>query len=209
MPVIVHGMPGSSYVQSVRMALEERGVEYQLAQRDAADYKRPPYTTELHPFGRVPALEHDDFRLYETEAILRYVAEAFRGPPLVPEAVRPRARMNQILGIVQAYFPGCLCGSGSINFYRAFAPRVGIPVDEVAVQAAARRARTIVRELERMLAGPFLCGALSLADLMVAPVMFVFRTTPEGRSLLSDAPKLATWIERVEARPSARVLALP
>lgn len=136
-------------------------------------------------------------------------AEAFPGPPLEPNTIQQRARMNQILGIAQAYFRGCISGGGSINYYRAFAPKVGVPVDEAAVQLAVPRARVIVGELERLFTGPFFTGPLSLADLMVAPVVFVFRATDEGRSILADAPKVSAWLERIEARPSASVLALP
>ena len=44
----------------------------------------PAWYTDLHPFGRMPAFEHDGFRLFETAAISRYVDEAFAGPALQP-----------------------------------------------------------------------------------------------------------------------------
>jgi glutathione S-transferase len=46
----------------------------------------------LHPFGRMPVLDHDSFRLYETQAILRYVADAFPGEPLVTVSCIQRSR---------------------------------------------------------------------------------------------------------------------
>ena len=45
----------------------------------------------LHPFGRVPALQHDDFVLYETNAIAAYIDDVFPGPKLTP-ADRSSAR---------------------------------------------------------------------------------------------------------------------
>ena len=52
----------------------------------------PPGIFEHHPFGRIPAFEHDGFRLYETGAIARYVDEAFEGPALQPKDPRAATR---------------------------------------------------------------------------------------------------------------------
>ena len=82
---VVFGFAQSVYVRSVRLALEEKGVAYRLDEIDPfvreavpADYAR------RHPFGKVPAFEHDGFRLYETDAIVRYIDEVFAGAPLIP-----------------------------------------------------------------------------------------------------------------------------
>jgi glutathione S-transferase len=58
-----------------------------------------------HPFGKIPAFEHDGFRLYEAGAITRYVDEALPGPRLQP---RGRARMNQIVSTLDSYAYGTL-----------------------------------------------------------------------------------------------------
>ena len=51
----------------------------------------------------MPAFEHDGFALYETQAILRYIDEGFPVSPLQPTDLHQFARMNQIMGIVDAY----------------------------------------------------------------------------------------------------------
>src|SRR6266478_5495835 len=58
---------------------------------------------DLHPFRRVPTLVHDDFVLYETQAITRYIDEAFAGPAFQPVQPRQRARMAQVISIIDAY----------------------------------------------------------------------------------------------------------
>ena len=45
----------------------------------------------IHPFQKIPTLDHGDFRLYETHAILRYLDRVCVGPALVPE-IRGRPR---------------------------------------------------------------------------------------------------------------------
>jgi len=209
MKPIVHGMPGSSNVQSVLLALAEKGVEHELHEQPAAAYKRAPYITEVHPFGMVPALEHGDFTLYETQAIVRYVDDAFAGPRLAPESARPRARMNQIIGIAQEYLKGTVSGGGSINFHRAWQPKFGIEVDHARIAELLPRARTALLALDRLHTEPYFTGELSLADLMVAPILHVFRRTPEGADVLGAFPRLVRWLERCEARPSGRLLRMP
>src|SRR2546430_7338943 len=56
-----------------------------------------------HPFAKIPAFEHDGFQLYETQAILRYIDEGFPVAPLQSTDLHQFSRMNQIMGIVDAY----------------------------------------------------------------------------------------------------------
>src|SRR5262245_13365566 len=61
---------------------------------------------KLHPFVRVPILQHGDYRLYETQAILRYTDALVPNPSLQPTDPRTIGRMNQIIGINDWYlFP--------------------------------------------------------------------------------------------------------
>ena len=97
------GADFSVYVRIVRLALAEKGVGYDLVPVDVfAAGGVPAWYLELHPFGRIPAFEHDGFRLFETSAIARYVDEAFDGPALQPTDPRGRATMNQIIGMLDA-----------------------------------------------------------------------------------------------------------
>jgi glutathione S-transferase len=65
--------------------LEEEGVPYELVPVDIfAASGPPPEHMKRHPFGKIPAFEHDRFRLYEAGAITRYIDEVFAGPSLQP-----------------------------------------------------------------------------------------------------------------------------
>ena len=101
---IVFGAAYSVYLRAVRLALEEKGVAYRLEEIDIFAEGGPPADyLARHPFARIPAFEHDGFRLYETNAIGHYVDEAFPGPPLMPSDLRQRARAHQIIGILDSY----------------------------------------------------------------------------------------------------------
>ncbi len=54
------------------------------------------------PFAKVPAFEHDGFRIYETSAIMRYVDEAFDGPALQPADAKGRAIMEQAISVIDS-----------------------------------------------------------------------------------------------------------
>src|SRR4051812_44225486 len=104
-PPRLFGARFSVYVRIVRLALAEKQVDYELIELDVFAPHGPPadYLAERHPFGRMPAFEHDGFRLYETGAITRYVDEGFAGPALQPASPRMRARMSQVISVLDSY----------------------------------------------------------------------------------------------------------
>jgi glutathione S-transferase len=205
---IVYGAAMSPYVWSVRLTLAEKGVAHELVSVGMSEFKAEPHLSR-HPFGRIPAFEHDGFMLYETQAIMRYVDEAFPAAPLQPIEVHPFSRMNQIMGIVDAYMTPCLLGG--VIFQRMVAPRLGRPTDEDAVTAALPRVQHCLAELAR-LAGdqPFLAGdTVSLADLMAIPQIYYFKKLPEGAAQLAELPALSAWAQRMEGRQSLQVTLPP
>jgi glutathione S-transferase len=205
---IVYGAAMSPYVWSVRLALAEKGVAHELVSVGIDEFRTEPHLSR-HPFGRIPAFEHDGFELYETQAIMRYVDEAFAAAPLQPIELHPFARMNQIMGIVDSYLTPCLLMN--VLFQRFVAPLIGRTCDEGAVTDALPRVRHCIGEIAR-LAGdqPFLAGdALSLADLMVIPQIYYFKKLPEGAAQLAELPALAAWVGRMEERQSLQVTRPP
>lgn len=206
--VVVHGPAASTYVWSVRVVLAEKGVPHELAAIPFGAQRLPEHMAR-QPFAKVPAFEHDGFALYETQAIVRYVDEAFPGPSLQPEDPRQRARMNQIIGILDAY--GWPSLAGGIMFNRLIAPRIGVPCDEAAVEASVPKARVCVAEWARLMGDdPFLVGdRFTLADVMLAPLMIYTRFTAETQMLIGEQPSLAAWIGRMRTRPSIVTTAPP
>ena len=94
--VTLYGFPISTYVNVVRLVLTHKGVPFEFFDLEAG--MGGPRHLALHPFGRVPILDHAGFRVYETAAIATYVDEAFDGPSLQPSNVKARARMLLLSG---------------------------------------------------------------------------------------------------------------
>ena len=198
---IVHGIPGSPYVRSALLALEEKGLPYTIAAMPFGGHKTPEYRA-INPFARIPTMDHGDFRLYETQAILRYLDRIAPNPSMTPTDPRQEARMNQIVGISDCYvFPDI---SACIAFFRLFAPRFGMPVDEGRIADALPRAQVCIDEIARLMGTQqFMAGeALSIADLTIVPHLSYFGQTEEGRTMMGPHPNLMGWLGRMNARPS-------
>ena len=75
--VTVYGFPISTFVNIVRFVLTHKNVAFDF--HDLEGEMGSPSHLALHPFNRVPILDHAGFRIYETSAIALYVDEAFAG----------------------------------------------------------------------------------------------------------------------------------
>jgi glutathione S-transferase len=106
----VYGADYSVYIRTVRLALEEKGVDYRHEAVDIfADDGPPTGYEQRHPFLKIPAFEHNGFRLYEAAAIMRYVDEVFDGPALMP----PRAGPGSTKSPVSSTATPIAAGSGT------------------------------------------------------------------------------------------------
>jgi glutathione S-transferase len=198
--VTVYGSPVSTYVRSVRMALAEKDVSYDLVE-GWADH---PEIAKRQPFGKIPAFRHGDFELYEAFAIARYVDEAFRGPALQPGDAKARARMTQLISMHSSYcYPTLI---GGIVLERVAPKLFNRPGDEAKVKNAVPGADKVLGVLEPMTgSGPYLLGReATLADLFLYPVMFYLSLVPEGGPLLEKRPGLSKWLKTMGERQSAK-----
>ena len=197
----VYGIPGSPFLRSVEITLKEKDVDYRLHALAPGEHKQPEHLAR-HPFGRVPAFDHDGYQLYETQAIIRYLDDVFPSPPLTPGNAAERARMNQVIGIIEWYFfPKA---AAPIAFNRIIGPKLlGLPADEDAIAEAMPMARTCFAELDRLLGGqPYLTGErASVADIMLGAQLDLLSETPEGAELMWPT-RLLPWLERMRSRPS-------
>lgn len=198
--LVIHGFPLSTYVRTARMACVEKGVAYHL------DPLPPGETRErdLHPFGKIPALSHGDLRLFETFAIVRYIDEAFEGPPLQPSEAVDRARMTQWISAINDTIYDAMIRRCVLQY--AFPKGPDGQPDRAVIEPAAVETGAQIAILEAAYGGgPYLLGAeLSLADLFLAPILFYLRQTPEGAAQLAKAPKVARGYEALAARRSFR-----
>jgi len=77
------------YCARARIALAEKGLEYEVLEIDLSD--RPQWIYEKNPTGRVPVIEEDAWILPESSVILEYLEERYPEPPLLPPDPADRA----------------------------------------------------------------------------------------------------------------------
>lgn len=199
------GLRISVYTRIARLALEEKKVDYRLEEVDIfADEGPPADYLELQPFGRIPCLRYGDLTLYETGAICRYIDEAFVGPALQPQGPWPRARMNQVVSLLDSYAYRPMVWD--VYVQRIVIPGSGGEADETLIANALPTIEIVLTELERALAdGAYLAGdSLSLADLHAYPMLRYFIETDEGERMVRGHRRLGAWIEAMQLRPAAR-----
>lgn len=198
---VLHGPAFSTYVRTVMITLIEKGVDYDLQEFNFLEGWPDGYD-KLHPFMKVPAFEHDGLNLYETPAIMVYVNAAFDGPALLPDQPAMRAKSMQTVNVIDNYAYDALITRTFIP--RAVVPMLGGTTDESVIDGAKDNGVRSVAVLNGMLSGQewFSGTNVGLADFHVVPVIHYASQIPEGQALLANAPALAAWMDRMNARDS-------
>ena len=199
--VTLYGFHRSTYVNVARLVLHAKGVPFTF--HDTETEMHTEAHRERHPFGRVPVLQHSDFRLYETSAIVRYVDEAFEGPALTPADVHARAKMNQWIGSVDSYFYPYMIYY--LVHERLVFAELGIEPNAAVVAAALPKCERALAVMDTELgdARPYVVGEHpTLADYFLLPTLTALSFVPEGKELLGRFPKIRAWLARMGALPN-------
>ncbi len=207
---IVFGATYSVYTRIARMALAEKGVDYRLEEVDIfADDGPPAGYLERHPFGRIPAFQHGDVRLFETAAICRYVDDVFDGPNLTPDDARARALMAQTIGVLDSYAYRAMVWDVYVEVIAK--PKDGEAPDSERVEAGLKTAAIVLDVLNAQLGRhAWLAGdQFSLADLHAWPIFDDFLLAPPGLFLSSKFDNIMPWTKAVAARDAAKATAFP
>jgi glutathione S-transferase len=176
-------------------------VDFQVVDLFTGEHVKPPYTS-MNPNGLVPMLEDGDFRLTESSAILKYLAEK-TGSPTYPSDLRKRAKINEMMD----WF--------NTQGYRDFAygliypqifPNHKRPSDDQQTATIAwgkDKAKAWLKILDESIIGPknaYLCGnEISLADFFGAPILTAGELI---RCDLSSYKNISRWLANMKARPS-------
>jgi len=207
---VVYGASYSVYVRIVRMALEEKSVDYVLHDVDIfSTDELPENFATRHPFHRIPTFEHDTFALYETSAITRYVDERFPTPPLIPPNIKCRARMNQIISILDNYAYSAWVWGLFVELVNN--PEDNLPTDMKTVEAAIDESRNCLQAISDLRTddSPYLAGSLfTLADIYAIPMYVYLIMTDAGREM-TECDKWRQWWELVKSRDSVTKTRFP
>lgn len=177
----------------VRWALEEAGIPYRVTLVGVGEnaLAMDEYAA-IQPFGQVPAIEDGNLKLFESGAIVQYIAE--KSEKLLPTASAPRAHVLQWMfsALNTIEFP--IMQLVEIDL---FAPdevwaKEHRPATVGSVQRRLRQLATCLEDRDHLV------GAFSAADILMVSVLRMLRHT----DLVAQEPVLHAYQQRGEARPA-------
>lgn len=176
-------------------ALEEMALPYNVITVNlmAGDQKRDDYV-RLNPNGRIPTIvdhDNDDFVVFESGAILIYLAE--KSGKLLPQDPNKRSQVIQWL-MFQMGGVGPMMGQANV-FYRYFPEKIPAAIDRY--QNESKRLMTVLND--RLDGRDFLVDEFSIAD--IANWCWV-RTHAWSGVEIDDLKNLQKWIARIQERPA-------
>jgi glutathione S-transferase len=203
MPVVFYYGSGSVYAWRVHLALEAKGMAFErrVLSFSAGDTAKPEFAA-VNPRHRVPAIVDGGFTLYESNAIVEYLDEAYpeRGLRLFPGDVRRRATVRRLVSEIDDYTDEATRKVVEEVLYTKPEAR-----DAAKLDAARKAVADEFAFLARYLDGDFLAGPLSAADFALYPfVAFMDRCRQRVPAFDAAAllpPPLAAWKRRIEALP--------
>lgn len=187
--------------QKVVALAEEVGVALELVHVDLfkGGAKRPEMLT-LNPNGKVPILEDGTFVLWESTAMLGYIASAAGRSDLAPTTARERAEVDRWTSWQGAHFSPAI---RKVAFERVVKKLAGLgSPDEAAVAAGVAEFAVVAGVLNRSLGTKeYLAGQLTIADFALLPSAAL--TASCGLDL-DPYPNAKAWLGRMMARDSVK-----
>ncbi len=185
------------------IVLEELELPYEVhALNLGAGDQRDPEYLKINPNGRIPAIvdrDEDDFAVFESGAILVYLAE--KTGRLLPADAKGRSEVLQWV-MFQMGGIGPMQGQANV-FYRYLEEKIQIAIDRYQNETM-----RLYGVLDRQLAdNEYIVGEFSIADIASWPWV---RAHPWAGLEIDDLPNLARWLETMAERPGVqRGIAVP
>ena len=192
----LHYHPMSTYSRRARIALLEKQIPHELIVVDMAARKhRDPAYLALNPYGRVPAIQADDFVLYESTAILNYLEAMYPQQPLLTADPLEHALVDMHMKLCDIQMAR---QTGAIIFPKRFLPKERW--DEKVMAQAKSEIESHLGILEHELTGKqyLVAGRYTLAEVCYTPFV-QFLALME----ITPPPAVTRWVEQMLTRPSA------
>lgn len=191
------GRVSSINVRKVLWACEELNIPYEHETwGDDVHSLKDPQFTSLNPNALIPVIQHDDFVLWESNSIIRYLANAFDGAWLYPSSPRERARIDQWIDWSATELNGAWRYA-----YMALMKHSSAHQDPQQIAHSRQTWIEMMQVLEQQLAAMdgFVTGdAFTLADIPVGLSVNRFYETPLEHP---DLPAVRAYYARLTHRP--------
>jgi len=178
----------------VSIALEEMGLPYEVRVIDfATNEQKADWYVKLNPNGRIPTLTDDGFALFESGAILIYLAE--KTGQFLPRDPQSRSRVLQWL-MFQMSAVGPMMGQANV-FLRYFPEKI-----QPAIDRYQREVMRLFGVLDRQLAAhEYIVGDYSIADMALWPWVSGYEWSGVT---VAEFSHLQRWLAKVAERPAVQ-----
>ena len=196
--------PLSAYAMKVKIALNEKNIEYETAIPDGmAAGKAGGEFVDANPRAEVPTLVDGDFRVFDSTIILEYIEDKWPDPALLPRSPAERARVRMIEDVMDTQYEQNNWGTFEVQRYK----RASGELADKLIAYARNNIEQLQGWLDRKLGDrPWFGGdAFGWGDLSVVP--YLNRSAGYG-DLPPKGSRLASWFERVNKRDSVQKVRL-
>jgi glutathione S-transferase len=194
----IWGRTSSSNVQKVMWAVAEMGLPHDRIDAGGAfGQLDTPEFMAMNPNKLIPAINDNGFTLWESQAVVRYLAEAYGRGTLASQDRKTFALADQWMDWSSTTIQPEVIGTCFMGLIRTSAA----DRNEIAIHASAKRVGEKLALLDAHLAKqPYIGGAtLSMADIPAGTLMYRYFTLPIPRPAL---PNVEAWFARLQARPA-------
>lgn len=206
----VFGPTFSTFVRSVMLTCEELGLAYQVSMGfdgEPINYRSEAHAA-VHPWKKFPVLRHQGTDIYETQAICYYLNELSGPSLLLPDSPVARAQVLQWCSAISGYIDQALVRNYLLEFARPKGENGSVRMDRV-TEATPELHRHLAILSQQLGEQAFICGEqLSIADLLLLPMLDYLAALPQGTTLIEPGTPLADYLDRLRSRPSARAVLL-
>ncbi|KAI3958446.1 hypothetical protein MKW98_011134 [Papaver atlanticum] len=192
----------SQPARAVLIFCKVNGIEFEEIKVDLVKKQnRLPEFKAINPFGKVPSIADGDFKLFESHAILSYLACASPGVAdhWYPSDLKKRAKVNSVL---DWHHTNLRRGGVGFVLYTILGPLIGVPINPKAAAEAEKVLTSSLSNIESVWLnenGNFLLGNKepSIADISLVCEIMEFEVLPEMDRIrvLSPFKKVLKWIE--------------
>lgn len=210
-PVKIVGPAFSTFVRSVLIACEEKGIPYEV--NPEVSGKRLSFGDkelfDFHPYGKVPVLITEFGNISETSSIIRYLDSLNDNNKLYPADAFDKALVDQWSALISVYIDQAIVRNLLLEYAFPKGENGSVRMDKVqeALPGVLKALSVVNTQVEGT---DYICGErLSAADLVLIPMLDYLQKTPDGAGLVEGYPAVSGYLSRVKERVSvAKVLAV-
>jgi len=193
----IMGVPFSTYVRSIRMLCEEKGVIYRLT----PSRPQSPEVKAIHPAGQIPVMRHGNVTLFESKAIATYIDRIFPGARFIPDDTLELAQVEQWVSYGNVKVDRWIMREyvvPSVFFEKTKGP------DTARIAAALPEIDACCKALDAAVAqtGHLVGSRLTYADMNVIPMLSTLFNFPATNDILTKYSSLSTYIAGLADLPS-------